>query len=451
MIPTIILPLLTSEATTEAEKFGISGIISKASMKNRFKDHESALYKDDPMLSSEEDYTKWFINKKEKLQYMYIPSQQKLSNKFLNFLKKTNAFFYLEDTSNFSLFQLIVAIAFFIVAFIYAQRKTIFFSAALPFVLFAAFQKGILAISASLLMMYTIAFWVEAVGLYLKFTKDQLLTRIKKNPLLVFFPVISLIVANFNSRISLLLFILAIIASLSFAYISEKVKFFITKKLEERMLHKKIEAYAMNPKSVEKFWDTKKLIVVSTVAVVAIIFSSLFLFFRNTKTLQVSKNTISLPHPGLYLSDSDLKSNSLGFTKENYEKINSLKEDDDLPNLANFITDKWTLITMPYRNLHREEKNGIIRFTDYSSDEENKVQKTKTIEFKLDDEFINTTLALRDKASIENMLYKQREFITASYTYKRFPLNSFNFAAFIVALLTAFMPIIIIFMRVRDK
>ncbi len=427
----------------EAKNEGINGIISKECIKSRFEDIDKALYAD-PNFTSKEDYMKWFENKEAELQYMYIPENQNISHKFFYFLKKNTDFFYIEDNRKFSLFQFIVSLLFFAVAFFYAQRKNIFFAAAMPFVIFASFQPGILALSASLLMMYTIAFWVEAVGFYLKFTKEQLLRRIKKNPLLIFLPVVSIVIANFNSRISLWLFILSIISSASFTYLSEKLKFFINKKLDERKIHKRIEAYAMNPNSIEKFWDTKKLLRVSVAAVLAIVFSSFFLFFRNTKTMQVSTNTLVLP-----LIEKSLEKSS--FSKENYDAFKKINSSEDLPNLANLISDEWILMTMPYRNLHSEESGDSISFVDYSKDENNKIVKKNSVSFKLDDKFIKKTLSLRPSPSIEDLLYKQNKFIAVIYSSKRFPLNSFNFAAFIVALLTALLPIIIIFMRVRDK
>ncbi len=447
----LFLPIDTDAADVlnVAEQEGITGIISIKSLEHRFTEIDNSLY---PIsnFTEKDRYAQWFLNDQENIQYMYIPQEKKITKAFFKFLRQNTEFFYIEDNREFSLFQLLIAFLFFCIAFFFTKRKSIYFATAFPFIIYAAFQKGVLALVASLLMMYTIAFWVEAVGYYLKFTKEQLLTRIKKNPILIFLPVVCLVIANFNSRMSLLLFILACVCGGTLVYIMEKIKFFIIKKLDEKKLHKKIEPYAMTSKSIEKFWESKKLFTVSGIAVVLIIFSTFLLFFTYNKTMQAHKNIIYLPLPAAQVE-------GVGFSKENFNSVKKIRSGEDLPDLVDFINDNWYLAAMPYINLNAAEfkDNGKfkeeVEITDFSVNSSGVVTEKEAVMLKLDDEFISKTLSFRPSPIIEDLLHKQGRFITAIYSSKKMPLNKFNFAAFLVALLSSLIPMIIIAMRVFER
>ena len=250
----LFLPMEVDEHAVlqAAEEHGITGIISSQTIENRFSDLEEQGYTGYPF-TDKERYAQWFINDQENIRYMYIPSDRHITKDFFKFLKKNTGYFFIENDSYFSVFQFFIVLIFFAVSFFYTSRKKNYFSAAFPFVIYAAFQRGILALSSSILIMYTLAFWMEAIGSSLKFTREQLVSRIKKNPLLVFFPFVALIIAKFNSNISLVLFVFAISASASFTYIIERFSFFAEEKMDTQKIHKTIRAYVMNPQSTAKF------------------------------------------------------------------------------------------------------------------------------------------------------------------------------------------------------
>ncbi len=436
-----------------AEKEGITGTISIKSLENRFKDIDTALFPASEF-TEKDRYAQWFLNDQENIQYMYIPSDKKITAGFFKFLKNNTEFFYIEDTREFSVFQLLAALLFFCIGLFYADRKSIFSTTAFPFIIYAAFQKGVLALVASLLMMYTIAFWTEAVGYYLRFTKEQLFRRLKKNPLLIFLPVVCLLIANFNSRLSLLLFCLAAVCAGTLVYIMEKIRFFVNKKLDAKKIHKKITPYAMSQKSIEKFWDSKKLFKVSAAAVILIIASTFALFFTYNKTMQVYKNTVYLPLPRAAVATA-------GFTKENFDEAKKLRSGEDLPDLLDFINDKWNLTIMPYINLNNETLNSLsdnndmvneeVSISSFSSDSSGTVTEKEPVVLKLNDEFIFNTLSFKHSPVIEDLLQKQERFTSVVYSSKKMPLNKFNFAAFLVALLSSLIPMIIIALRVFEK
>ncbi|UTC77791.1 hypothetical protein E4O04_07185 [Treponema sp. OMZ 799] len=440
----LFLPMEVNEPAIlqAAEENGITGIISSQTIENRFSDLEEQGYTGYPF-TDKERYTQWFINDQENIRYMYIPSDKHITKDFFRFLKHNTAYFFIENDSPFSMFQFCIALIFFAVSFFYTSRKKNYFSAAFPFVLYAAFQRGILALSSAILIMYTLAFWMEAIGASLKFTREQLLSRVKKNPLLVFFPFVALIIAKFNSNISLVLFIFAISISASFTYIIERLSFFIEEKIDTQKIHKTIRAYVMNPKSVAKFWNTRHLYIVSSCALFFIVFSALFLYFSFNKTIKAYQNTLYLPMPETSVGFS-------GFSKEAFDELKRIRTGDELPDLGNLISDTWNAKVIPFTRLDLSPQEKVS-FNDFSVDEKGVVTEKDGLVFNFDDEFIKSVISFRTSPSIEDLLYSQGRFITASYAPKKFPLNRYNSAALLVALVSAIMPLMIILLRVFEK
>lgn len=442
----LFLPIDADEASIleAAKKNGITGIISSESAEKRFQSLEDKGLISFPF-TDKERYMQWFINDQENIRYMYIPSENLITKDFFIFLKKNTEFFYIENNSVFSTFQFFTVLVFFAAAFFYTSRKKNYAAAALPFVLFAAFQHGILALSSAVLTIYAIAFWTEAVGDSLRFTREQLLVRIKKNPLLVVVPFVALIIAKFNSNISLILFILSISASFSLTYIIERLSFFIAEKIDTQKIHKTIRAYIMNPQSVAKFWDTRPLLIISSLAVFFIVFSSLFLYFTFNKTIKAYQNIIYLPMP-----ESSVKIS--GFSKKAFDELKKLRTGDELPDLGNLISDTWNERVLPFTRFDSlpQEKDRVT-FSDFSVDENGVVTEKEGLIFNLDDEFILNALSFRASPSIEDLLHAQGNFITASYSSKKFPINRYNSAALLVTFFSAIMPLMIIVLRVFEK
>lgn len=442
----LFLPMEVDEPAIlqAAEEHGITGIISSQTIENRFSDLEEQGYTGYPF-TDKERYTQWFVNDQENIRYMYIPSDKHITKDFFRFLKKNTGYFFIENDTSFSAFQFFIALIFFAVSFFYTSRKKNYFSAAFPFVIYAAFQRGILALSSSILIMYTLAFWMEAIGSSLKFTREQLVSRIKKNPLLVFFPFVALIIAKFNSNISLVLFTFAISASASFTYIIERFSFFVEEKMDTQKIHKTIRAYVMNPESVAKFWHTRHLFVVSSCALFSIVFSALFLYFSFNKIIKAYQNT-------LYLPMLEASVGIPGFSKKAFDELKKIRTGDDLPDLGNLISDTWNAKVIPFTRLGLSpQENDRVSFNDFSVDENGVVTEQDGLVFNFDDEFIKSVISFRTSPSIEDLLYSQGRFITASYAPKKFPLNRYNSAALLVALVSAIMPLMIILLRVLEK
>ena len=442
----LFLPISADDRTVlkAAGEEGITGVISVLSSEERFKMFEN-FTGGKSVITEKERYNQWFLNDQENLQYMYIPINQKISSNFLRFLKKNTEAFYLEDITSFSIFNFAVSLVFFAFVFFCSSKKSFFFTAAFPFVVCLAFQKGILAFSAGILMIYTIAFWTEAVGSYLKFTKEQLIKRIKKNSLLVFLPFVSFIISKFGSNTSLLVFLSAFVAGCSLTYILEKVRFFMLEKDNTEKLHKKIIPYFMNPNSIIKFWESGSLYKVSATTSIFIVVFSFFLYFNFSGTFKADKNILYLPLP-------NAKNEKSGFTKDSFDSALKIRTGEDLPDLVNFISDSWNMKILPYANLNKDN-TGIdhIAVSDFTVNKNGVITEKENVIFKFDDEFVQDVLSARVRPSIEDMLYAQGCFMTAVYSGKKFPLNIYNSAALLVALFSAMMPVTIILLRVFEK
>lgn len=201
----------------------------------------------------------------------------------------------------------------------------------------------------------------------------------------------------------------------------------------------------MNPKSVAKFWNTRHLYIVSSCALFFIVFSVLFLYFNFNKTIKAYQNTLYLPMPETSVGLS-------GFSKEAFDELKKIRTGDELPDLGNLISDTWNAKVMPFTRLGLPpQENGRVIFSNFSVDENGVVTEQDGLVFSFDDEFIKSVISFRTSPSIEDLLYSQGRFITASYAPKKFPLNRYNSAALLVALVSAIMPLMIILLRVFEK
>ena len=141
-----------------------------------------------------------------------------------------------------------------------------------------------------------------------------------------------------------------------------------------------------------------------------------------------------------------------GFSKKAFDELKKIRTGDDLPDLGNLISDTWNAKVIPFTRLGLSpQENDRVSFNDFSVDENGVVTEQDGLVFNFDDEFIKSVISFRTSPSIEDLLYSQGRFITASYAPKKFPLNRYNSAALLVALVSAIMPLMIILLRVLEK
>lgn len=445
----LFLPMDTdeNEILNEMHSQGIYGAVSSETIEKRFSEFEEKDMSGYPF-TLKELYSQWFLNDQENLRYIYIPSSNKVGLKFLYFLKNNTEGFYLEDSSVFSFFQFAGALIFFAVCIYFSGRKFMFCLLGLPIVIFAGFEKGILSFTAALFFLHAEVCWIEAVFANLKLGKEQIKRRIKKNSIIVFIPIFSLAVLSFNSDPALIVFLFAFISGVSLLYIAENTRYLWEKKKDTERLHKVIAPYVMNPESIEKIWPDKKLFVLaSSMTAILGIFS--FVLFMGASTPPEGFGSITyLPLPQGYVPANDFSASSFDMLKE-------IRHGDALPDLGNYICDRWFETAMPYLNaaepIVQPESGSVVEFSDFTEDENGKFYEDKQTILTFNDKFIKDILSFRNELSIEDMLCRQNCFITASYGGKEFPVKRYGKAAFAISIFSLLLPLTLMLLRVLKK
>lgn len=427
---------------------GIRGAVSSADIEKRFSPLEDKDLYGYPF-TLKELYSQWFLNDQENLRYIYIPSFNKIGFKFLYFLANNTDGFYLEDISCFSFFQFAGAAIFFAACIFFSGRKKlILLFLGAPIVIFAGFEKGILAFTAILFFLYAQTYWIQAVFGNFKLNKEQIKRRIKKNSIIVFIPIFSLTVLSFNSALALPIFLCAFVSGLCLVFIAEKARYLIEKKKDTVRLHKGISPYVMTQESIERIWSTKNLFRLSSLLVIIICVFSFILFFSLKKVPKEFGNIVYFPMPQKSVDKEE-------FSVSSYESLESIRQGDSLPDLGSYICDCWFEAVIPYLNvnepLNMPESGSIVEFKDFTADENGVFKENKSIVFKFDDSFLKDTLSFRNKSSIEDMLYSQKKFVSVSYDGKEFPIKRYGKAAFAVSLFSILLPLTLIILRVLKK
>lgn len=438
----LVLPFESDidKITDTMEEMGIKGIINSKSVKVRFKDEEELT-----PFTLKELYVKWFENENDGLSYIYIPKTSYIPLSFLNFLKKKGISFYLEGERHISFINLISAIFLIFLFLIFSTRRILFFFVNLPFAMLSFLIRGQLMFASCMLFILSTLYIIEIVYASPSLNKKERKSRIRANiPFLALF-CFALILTFFDTYLSYIYVFLAIISSLSIGYVIEKFRYLSEKEKDEGRLHEKLEIYTMSPTSFTRIFSKKKVTCLIVIFIFCYLPHVLFNIFCLSPLPDSNENMLSLPCPSSINRYSS-------FDVFSFESCYERKSGDALPDLTDYISDKWvdkTFMYTPSTQSIQMPKNGEkIVFTDYYEEKDGKIKEMDVYTFVFNNEFIFSVLENVEENSIEALLKSEGGFLSVFYNFKFFYLSSYDFLTVGISVLFIFLSLAIMLFKV---
>ena len=135
-----------------------------------------------------------------------------------------------------------------------------------------------------------------------------------------------------------------------------------------------------------------------------------------------------------------------------FESCYERKSGDALPDLTDYISDKWvdkTFMYTPSTQSIQMPKNGEkIVFTDYYEEKDGKIKEMDVYTFVFNNEFIFSVLENVEENSIEALLKSEGGFLSVFYNFKFFYLSSYDFLTVGISVLFIFLSLAIMLFKV---
>ena len=439
---TLFVPLKYSSSVEKIlDEQKIKDVVSKQSIKKRFQNIEEDSY---PFTLSEL-YTHWFENEADELSYIYIPQKSYVSFKLLRTLNANSIPFYLEGEPHLHYINLISISLLFLFFLICSNRKTLFFFTASPFLLISF-------LITSYLMLYVIALFLLA-NIYIievfftpsYLNQEQRKNRIKKNSVVFIIPIFAFILLIFDTYLSYIYIFLSIIASFSVGYVVEKFNYLSEKEKNANREHEKPVFLAMYPYFIEKIWSKKKTILTLVLFSISFIPHIVFSMFYTMPLPKKYTNPFYIPMP-------NNTSRTIDFSFSSYSRCLDTKPGDALPDLTNYVLDTWFYNVLPYLDVNFPtsfpEEDETIIFRDFYNAGGGVIKEKEPLTFIFNNAFIQKTLESIPSNSIEEVLKKEGNFVSAFYNFKFFPIARYNILLTSVSILFIFISWIIILFKV---
>jgi len=433
-----------------AEESGIAGIASElgiSNTSNRFSFLGTTQHERFPF-TDRGRYSRWFHNDDSGYRFFYIPYSSLF--KYLSFyfsLYGKRAHFFLEAAIPYSPIQGLLALILFAYCIAGSRKKLLFFAAASSFVCYAFCIKSSLSSATALLSILTAAYWLEALENELTIQWKQLKERIKHNIFMLILPAAPLLTATIGGVVSLCFFLLALLLSASILF---SVYSFLQLKetyWEQYRQHPSLKLFAMHPQSWAQFWNTRYAITTTILTGCLLLVSAVMPLVFSTNRLSPAVNKLNVPQP--------VSSRPIPFTDSGFFTVQTLRPQDYLPDLSNYIEDCWYIAARPYLNVHDPLRplvpHDTITFDSFREDAAGKLVREEKTLYTFDTDFIIHTLQQRQLAvlPLEKMLIAQNGFITAAHRALRLSTLG-TFTAFFISLGTLLFPcILIIIAKIR--
>lgn len=426
---------------------GITGIISENTIPNRFAFLEAQHYTGFPFTPLEH-YQQWFENSAENLCYLYIPYTSLWQFiQFYAMLYISIQNFYLEPPVPYALFQMGISVLLFAYCIVHTKKKALFFAAAVSFLWYSACTRSNLVLTASLLSIFSAAYWIEALGSETTVLWKQLKERIHQNYFMYILPALALVFAVIAGIQSCCFFFLSIILSIAFVFsVYSFLQLWAHDRAKSR-LHPQLKILAMHPQSWYRFWNTPYALRTSILTTVLLFISTVFPLFFSWNRLNRTIHTVSIPAPVL--------SPNRTFTDDSYFSACAMRPVSYLPDLGSYIEDQWYAKTLPYMNVHNPftplSKNAQIRYTFFTENPQGALEADEKILYTFNDAFIENLLQAPQlkTVSLEAMLYTQNGFVAAAYKAKKLvTLNTL--VTFMITFSALFFPCILIIITRRQ-
>ncbi len=429
------------------KKAGIRGAASELSLTERFSFLETHHYSGFLPFTDITHYTQWFTNQNKSVQYIYIPYKSFWKHiKLYVLLRRAHIPFFLEYTSSFSLIQLFGCLILFIYILFKVSKKIVFAALGFPFLLFSHAAHGSLPMTAALLALFSITYWLKALGKETNILSEQLKKRIQNNHFMFILPLAALFFAMLSGIMICILFLLAILLSAITTFLVYRfLQLYESTKDSENRHHFNI--LVMHPDSWKYFWNTKDTCKITVLTAVLLFLTAFMPLLFSFNRLPDRIKTLSIPTPS--------QTGKTPFTDDGFFKACLQHTETDLPDLTNYIEDRWYTAALPYMNINKPftpvSKNAVITLSVFQQQEKGILKPTEQNLYTFNTDFILHTLKNESVAilPLEQMLLSQNGFLTAKHqNIQLYVLN--KVVTWLLACTALFFPCILIIIAKRQ-
>ena len=350
----------------------------------------------------------FFEDMDSKYQLFYVKND--IAKSVADFLNSQNIAFGTDNNATVPIVCPIVCFVLITLLWILSKSKFRFFVGKLPFVLMAYAMPYY---SVGIAICCFISFYFVAELFLVR--KDWKISFVKQ-PILIILGIISITLIFMCGLRAIILFLLALISSFSLLIIFSSIP------------NKNLYGFFMKEILPSRYINKKKRINVKYFCLSLISVIVLFIFFIISSNFvsDISENNLFLPAPSEY-TDGDLPSS----LEENYKDIKSninLAETTnelvsvELPNVFDFVDEKWILQTYPYQildlNFYESISFGdVISFPTFSKTSNGLVKQDYVNLFSFDENFVSSSISEFEKSNgIEQLLVSQKPYTNITYS-----------------------------------
>jgi hypothetical protein len=394
-------------------KAGIRGIVSEANSAITSGDPQTPVL---PFLADvNAKRARWFSDKTGKSRLLYLEDTAFLDLNVKKAFDGSNFSWILERSGQFS-FIPVACLGIFLLAGVLSSRKKGFLLVCgIPFIILSASCNDLVGLlsailSVSVLLLIEDAFGAGSGSLFRK----RLPSIIRARPLYALsvpVPFIVSMIGGFqHAALLLAALILAIAAGGLFTLARDAIRI----RLDARRLHPSFRPVKIVPllPGIDIDWKRLSIMVAIGLSVLAAGMISLAIPKTGPATGNPAQE-LYIPAPSGYTARN-------GFTVEGFKEIGSLKNQNDLPDLSDFITTRWNIRIYPWKKIRsplvRPEPGDTLDTVRYFADDSGKITDEQETLDTFDSGFIRKTLST-DGTPLERLLMHQGEFV--SVTFKR--------------------------------
>lgn len=404
-----------------------------------FKNNNTQTYK---YFTKLQNYQNWFFTN-DLYENIYVQKNlsfmSMLKLYFLLYTKTDN--FYIEENLFFNFFIGFITFIFFVVLlFCLNTKKKLFSFCSLPFLVFNFFSKSFICLCSSILILYSLYFYL----IFLSLDSKNFRVNAKNNILLLIVFLLGLVLPFFTLISSIKMFFLFLI---TLAVSFNILLFFVDFKEQLKPKKEKISLEQTVIKTFDKknisFLQNPKTKGLSLFAVLVIAFSFLPCFIFKSKI----KSNVPIR---LITTETRTKN----FSKKSFFKVNGSSHiKKELVDLSDFVKDCWLNTAIFFSRVDEPitlETESAIYYNDYvfSNGKITEVKK-KLLEF--NDDFISEHLDFlsddfKDQSSVYSIMLAEQGF--ASFNFKNFfPYLENDYFQVLAFLLSTIVLLIIVFMK----
>ncbi len=392
---------------------GIRGIVTESDSEIASEDDRTPIL---PFLSKVNAYrARWFSDSAGKFRLFYLEETSFLDIRVKKALEKSTSTWILERTGEFSGIPVICVSMLLLAGIWMSRRKDRMLAGGIPFVFLSASCNDPVGFYAACLSIFAL-FLLSGHSLsdLAPFSRKAFRGRLSDLAVYALFSLIPYVVAGFGGIHHVLLQGVALTASVASAVILSLSRDSVRALLDTRRLHPAFRPVRMVHLSPFMRTERKRMMVLSAIMLLLMVSGSIaFAFADRNRPEGDASQELYIPAPTGYTKRG-------GFTVAGLKELDSLKEENGLPDLSDFIAAKWNIRIYPWKKIRnppaKPEPGDTLDEVRYSVDDSGKIPGVREPLDTFDTAVIRRTLS-SDCTPLERMLMRQGRFV--SVTFKR--------------------------------